>query len=84
MKTVNTPEELQQEWEDNLGYGLYLLVEDYRMQSYIVTDSDNVDEEDFTLVGLSTLLYEEEAGMVSIKDMNYPVEILFSDRMRGE
>lgn len=79
MTRLFDPEDLRLEWEGNLGHGLYLLVEDARMQAVTIS----MDEETETLIGLYPYLDGDgNAIITSINDLAYPVEVLFSDSMR--
>lgn len=76
---INNLEELKEAWEENLEYGVVLLIEDYHMQMVSIYVSNN--EEDF----YGMYPYPDEDGnarTIRVEDLKFPLEVVYSDKLR--
>lgn len=73
---INDVEELKKAWEENVGYGVVLLVEDFHMQVLSIYMEDE-------LYGMYPYPGEDgDALIMKATDLTYPVEVIYSDKNR--
>lgn len=76
---IHSMQELEEVFEDNIQYGLILLVEDYKMQAVNIYMNDENEE----LWGMYPYPSETgEAMIIKPENLTYPLEILYQSKFQ--